>query len=130
MAWFALARILFVAAVAYAAAILQPFPVGVPANVGLALTLSALVVCFESRLRETAITRVLGALIGCAIGLGIAHAIVTGLFWADSGNRRVEFLHSITLIVLPYLGLVLGAKHGEWLEPSRLVGLFRAPGPQ
>ena len=72
----------------------------------------------------------LGALIGCAIGLGIAHAIGTGLFWADNGDRRVEFLHSFILIVLPYLGLVLGGKHGEWLEPARLVSLFRAAGPQ
>jgi uncharacterized protein YacL len=42
----------------------------------------------------------------------------------------VEFLHSFLLIVLPYLGLVLGAKNGEWLEPARLIGLFRATGPQ
>src|SRR5262245_180342 len=126
MAWFTLPRLLFIAAVAYAAAILEPFPVGLPTNVLLALTLSALVVFFESRLRDIPITRVLGALIGCAIGLAIAHTIVTGLFWADNGNRRVEFLHSFTLIVLPYLGLVLGGKHGEWLEPARLVTLFRA----
>ena len=86
--------------------------------------------CFESRLRETAVTRVLGALIGCAVGLAIAHAIGTGLFWADNGDRRVEFLHSFVLIVLPYLGLVLGGKQGEWLEPARLVSLFRATGPQ
>jgi len=130
MAWFALGRILFVAVVAYTASILQPFPFGQPANIGFALALAALVVFFESRLRETSITRVLGALIGCAIGLTIAHAIVSGLFWADTGNRRVEFLHSFTLIVLPYLGLVLGAKHGEWLEPARLLSLFRASGPQ
>ena len=32
--------------------------------------------------------------------------------------------------MLPYLGLVLGAKQGEWLEPARLVTLFRAAGPQ
>jgi uncharacterized protein YacL len=130
MAWFALARALFVVAVAYAAAILQPLPVSQPANVGFALGLAALVVLFESRVRETAITRLLGALIGCAIGLGIAHAIVTSLFWADSDDGRVAFLHSFTLLVLPYLGLVLGAKHGEWLEPQRLIGLFRAAGPQ
>ena len=30
------------------------------------------------------------------------------LFWADTGDRRVEFLHSFILLVLPYLGLVLG----------------------
>ncbi|HEV3062746.1 MAG TPA: hypothetical protein VGY48_31150 [Vicinamibacterales bacterium] len=130
MAWFALARLLFVAAVAYAAVILHPLPVALPANIAFALVLAALVVLFESRLGETAVTRVLGSLIGCAIGLGIARAIGAGLFWADSGDRRVEFLHSFVLLVLPYLGLVLGAKHGEWLEPARLISLFRAAGPQ
>jgi uncharacterized protein YacL len=130
MAWFALARVLFIAAVAYAGAVLQPLPVGLPVNVGFALLLAALVVVFESRVRETAVTRVLGALIGATIGLFIARAIGSGLFWADSGDRRVEFLHSFILIVLPYLGLVLGGKHGEWLEPARLVSLFRATGPQ
>ncbi len=130
MAWFALARILFVAAVAYAAAILEPLPSGIALNIAFALALAALVVLFESRLRETSVTRVLGALIGCAIGLAIARTIGSGLFWANNGDRRVEFLHSFILIVLPYLGLVLGGKHGEWLEPARLVSLFRAAGPQ
>src|SRR5262245_43515694 len=130
MAWFALARVLFVAAVAYAAAVLHPLPVALPANVAFALVLAGLVVLFESRLGETAVTRVLGSLIGCAIGLGIARTIGAGLFWADSGDRKVEFLHSFVLMVLPYLGLVLGAKRGEWLEPARLISLFRSVGPE
>ena len=130
MAWFALARVLFVAAVAYAAVVLQPLPLSIPLNIGFALGLAALVVLFETRLRETAVSHVLGALIGCTIGLFLARAIGAGLFWADTGDRRVEFLHSFTLIVLPYLGLVIGGKHGEWLEPARLVGVFRAAGPE
>src|SRR5262245_31023957 len=124
MAWFALARILIVAAVAYAAALLRPLPVNLLANIAFAAALAGIVVAFESRLRETAPTRVLGALIGGIIGLGIARAIESGLFWANSGDQRVEFLHAFLLIVLPYLGLVLGAKNGEWLEPDRRVGLF------
>src|SRR5476649_1307153 len=130
MTWFALARVLFIAIVAYAAAILQPLSAGLPANIGFGAALAALVVLFESRLRETAVTKVFGAIIGCFIGLGIAHLITSGLFWADNGDRRVEFLHSFVLIVLPYLGLALGVKHGEWLEPARLMTLFRAAGPQ
>jgi uncharacterized protein YacL len=130
MAWFALARALFVAAVAYAAVLLRPLPFNILINGAFALALAALVVLFESRLRETAVTRLLGALIGCAIGLGLARAIGASLFWADTGDPRVEFLHSFILIVLPYLGLVLGGKHGEWLEPLRLISLFRAAGPQ
>jgi uncharacterized protein YacL len=130
MAWFALARILFVATVAYAAALIRPLPVGVPENVGFALVLAALVVLFESRLRETSATRLLGALIGATVGIAIARAISAGIFWADTGDRRVEFLHSFVLIMLGYLGLVIGGKHGEWLEPERLISLFRAAGPQ
>jgi uncharacterized protein YacL len=130
MAWFALARVLFVAAVAYSAALLHPLPLGVPANVMFALLLAAAVVAVETRLRETSVTHVLGALIGGTIGLLIARTIGLGLFWANTGDHRVVFLHSIVLIVLPYLGLMLGAKHGEWLEPARLVGLFRTAGPE
>ncbi|MEO8260246.1 MAG: PIN domain-containing protein [Acidobacteriota bacterium] len=127
MPWFALARVLFLSAVAYAAAVLRPLPVNSEINVAFALGLALLVVLFESRLRETAVTRIFGALLGCAIGLALARTIASGLFWADSGDRRVEFLHSFVLIVLPYLGLVLGGKHGEWLEPARMISLFRSP---
>ena len=130
MAWFVLARIAIVGAVAYSAALLQPLSIGLIPNVIFAVVLAGLVVVFETRLRETAPTRVLGALLGCVIGLGIARAIEAGLFFVDNSDPRVEFLQSFVLIVLPYLGLVLGAKNGEWLEPARLVSLFRGSGPQ
>lgn len=129
MAWFVLARVLFLASVTYAAAIIRPLPVGLPANIAFATVISLLVVFFESRLRETSATRLFGALIGGGIGLAIARSIGSGLFFADTGDRRVAFLHSFILIVPTYLGVVIGGKHGEWLEPARLVGLFRAAGP-
>jgi uncharacterized protein YacL len=130
MAWFVFARLLFAAGVAYAAGALRPLAAGPLVNIGFGLVLAGLVLIFETRVRQTAITRVLGALIGGAIGLAIARGVTSGLFWADSADRRVAFLHSFTLMVLPYIGLVLGGKHGEWLEPARLIGLFRAAGPQ
>src|SRR5437762_7884647 len=111
MAWFALARILFVAAVAYSALVLHPLPLGGPANLVFGLALAGLTVVLERRLRETAVTHVLGALIGGTIGLLIARTIGLGLFWANGVDNRVIFLQSFVLIVLPYLGLVLGGKH-------------------
>ncbi|MEP7309311.1 MAG: PIN domain-containing protein [Acidobacteriota bacterium] len=129
MAWFALARVLFVAAVAYAAVVLRPLAIGPALNVAFALALAVIVVLLEHRLRDTALTRILGALIGCSIGLALARTIASGLFWTDSGDRRIEFLHSFVLLVLPYIGLMLGAEHGEWLDPPRLLGLFRATVP-
>ena len=130
MPWFAVARVVVVGAIAYAAAALQPLPFGVAINTAFAVLLAALVVLFETRLRETQVTRLLGGLIGFITGIATARAIEAGFFWLNAANQVVEFFDSFLLIVLPYLGLMLGVKHGEWLEPARLISLFRAAGPE
>jgi uncharacterized protein YacL len=130
MAWFILARLLFTAAVAYTAFQLRPIGPDPLINVVFGLALAGLAVLFEWMLRDLALTNLLGALIGGAIGLAIAVGVGTALFWADHNNERVAFLDGFLLLLLPYLGLVIGGRKGEWLEPARLVGLFRATGPQ
>ncbi len=130
MAWFLLVRLLFVGAVTATAAVLQPLAGPLLVNAVFGLALSGLVVLFETRLRAAKLTHVLGGLVGGAIGLAIAKAIETAMFWADTSDHRVMFLRGMILLVLPYIGLVIGAKRGEWLEPARLISLFRAAGPQ
>jgi uncharacterized protein YacL len=130
MAWFALARVVFAATLAYSAAMLHPLPFGMAANVAFALGLAGLVAFGEAKLRDAAITRVLGALLGCGIGVLVARAVAAALFWADVADGRIAFLETFLLIALAYLGLTVGARHGEWLEPARLAGLFRAAGPE
>ncbi len=130
MAWFLLVRLLFVGAVTSTAIAIKPLPGEVVVNALFGLALSGVIVLFETRLRAASLTHVLGGVIGGAIGLGIAKAIETGMFWANTGDRGFMFLRGMILLVLPYIGLVLGAKRGEWLEPARLISLFRAAGPQ
>lgn len=130
MAWSLLARTFIVGTLVYVAVALEPLPLGIPANVAFAAVLSALVFVFERRLRDSPPTRVLGALIGGVVGLAIVRGVEAALYWANPSNQRIEFLDSFLLIVLPYLGLVIGAKNGEWLEPARLMTLFRAPGAE
>ena len=129
MAWFATARILFVVVVTYAAAVLAPLPFGLIANAALGLAAAGAALVCERALRETPPTHLLGGLVGVLIGLAFARVIQHGLIWLDHGNRPVAFLHSFFLIALPYFGLVLGVKHGEWLEPARLMGLFHVAAP-
>jgi uncharacterized protein YacL len=129
MAWFVLARGLFAVAVVSMSVLLRPLNAEAPVNVAFGLVLALLIVLAETRLRETSVTHLLGALIGGAIGLGLARTIGAALFWADTADGKVRFLHGLLLLVLPYLGLVLGARRGEWLEPARLVSLFRDAQP-
>ncbi len=137
MTWFILARALFVAALGFTAGLLQPLgglglPAGtlVGANVAFGVLLAALIILFEVRLRDAKVTGLLGALLGGVIGLVIAKTIEAALAWTDTHNNAVAFLRSVVLLVLPYIGTVMGARKGEWLEPARLIGLFRAAGPQ
>jgi uncharacterized protein YacL len=130
MPWQIVARALVVAAVAWAAALLRPFHPMLAVNIGIGALLGSIIVFIETRLRASEVTDLLGALIGGAIGLGLAKTIGAALFWADTTDHRVAFLHSFILLAFPYLGIVMGARKGEWLEPQRLASLFRDTGPQ
>jgi uncharacterized protein YacL len=130
MAWFVLARVLFLAAVTGAAVFLQPLSAPVAVNAGFGLLLGALVIFFEWRVRELSVTHMLGALLGGALGLALARMLVAALFWTNTAEPRVAFLHALIVLVLTYLGVLIGGRRGEWLEPSRLITLFRATGPQ
>jgi uncharacterized protein YacL len=130
MAWFLLARGLFVLVVGYAASVLMPLPAGFAINLLFGLVLAALIVFLEIRLRDAAITTLLGALIGAAVGLGLARTVSAALILFDHTGGRVAFIESLLLLALPYVGLIIGARRGEWLEPARLISLFRAAAPQ
>jgi uncharacterized protein YacL len=130
MPWHIITRACFIAAVAWAAALTRPFNPIAAVNIAIGALLGAIVVLVETRLRSAEVTDFLGALIGGAIGLGLSKTIGAALFWADASDRRVVFIHSFILMVFPYLGIVMGARKGEWLKPQRLVNLFRDTGPQ
>jgi uncharacterized protein YacL len=125
-----LVRGLFVAVVVYSATLIRPADDHLFINASLGLAFGVVVVCAEVWLWDTKITSLLGALLGFGIGLMLARAITTGLFWANTADPKVRFMHTLIIVVLPYLGLVMGARRGEWLEPMKLAGLFRDARPQ
>jgi uncharacterized protein YacL len=130
MNWFVLARVLLVLAVTSTALVLAPFHEHWLINGLLGLALAASIVLIEARLRETAVSSLLGATLGGIVGLAVAKAIGAALFWVNSADRRIAFLHTVLLVGLPYLGLVIGGRRGEWLEPARLASLFRENAPE
>jgi uncharacterized protein YacL len=129
MAWFIFVRIAFIGAVAYSAFMLRPLGADPAANLALGLGLAAFSLALEWQLRGTPVTQLLGAFLGGAVGLLLARGISEALFWIDHRDERVAFLHSFILLIFPYFGLIVGARKGEWLEPSRLMALFRSAGP-
>jgi len=125
MRGFVLVRGIFIGAVVYTAMLIQPAGSHFLINGVLGLVVALLIVLAEMRMRDPSVTQLLGGLIGFGIMLMVAQAINNALFWANTSDTRVRFLHGLVVIVLPYLGLVFGARKGEWLEPAKLVSLFK-----
>jgi len=130
MRGFQLVRAGFAAVVVYSATLIQPIPGQLIGNAAIGLAVALLIIVAETRLRDAAVTNVLGGLLGFAVGLAVARAISTGLYWTDTESSQIRFLHGLIILVLPYLGLVLGVRKGEWLEPAKFASLFRDARPQ
>jgi uncharacterized protein YacL len=128
MAWFILARLLFLLGVTYSAAAIQPLPWGVAANAGFGALLAGAAITLEWRLRDVSVPHLLGALVGASLGMLFASLLDRAM--GVTTDARWVFFHRVIDLVFPYIGLVIGARRGEWLEPSRLVTLFRAAAPQ
>jgi uncharacterized protein YacL len=127
---FLIARAIFVGVVVYTAGLIRPFEGHLVISLLVGFAIALVIVAAEARLRDTAVTSLLGALLGFGVGLLLARSIGSGLFWADTSHTKVRFLHGLILVVLPYLGAVLGARLGEWLEPAKFLSLFRDARPQ
>ena len=123
-------RGLFIAVVVYVATLIPPIGGYIAVHMGLGLVLALITVAAETRLRAAALTELLGGLIGFVVALTIAKTISTALVWADTTNPFVQFMHSLIIVVVPYLGLVVGTRKGEWLEPAKLRSLFKDARPQ
>ncbi|HUF49182.1 MAG TPA: PIN domain-containing protein [Vicinamibacterales bacterium] len=123
-------RAVFVLLVVYTAVAIRPIEGHAALNAALGGVVAFIIVVTEARLRDAAVTSLFGGLIGLGIGLAIASVVGRALFWVDFDSRGVRFLHGIIIIVLPYLGVVLGARKGEWLEPAKFLSLFRDVRPE
>jgi uncharacterized protein YacL len=117
-------RIVFILVLAVACGLLQPFGLSrqVAAVAGLALGVA--VILFELRLRAVSLKRLIGAAIGSV--LGILGAYLFSLVIRNSipaGNTQ-SFLQLLVMLLMAYVGLVVGANKGDLLNLSALGGVF------
>ena len=124
---FMVIRVLFVLTCAGMGYFLHPWGLGRPEGLVLGLAFSAGMIAIEVKLRRLDTKVLLGGISGIAIGLALAlgfGAITrTLVISADTAT----FLEALYVVVLGYLGLVVGAKQGEWVSSDAVKRFFREP---
>jgi len=117
-------RLIFAIACVAAGYHFHPFGLSNLAAAGVGLAFSVSVFLFEIRLQRASMRRLIGAAIGSI--LGILGAYLMGLVLARTtipeGSR--SFLDVGLLLVMTYIGLVVGANKGDMLNLAALGGLF------
>jgi uncharacterized protein YacL len=121
--WLILFRSLVVLALAWAGWHYNSVPgqpiVGLALGVAFALGIIGL----ELRLHRVPAPTMVGALVGGVTGLVGAY-LVWGAF-AGLDLETQPFVHYLLIVFLIYIGVVIGARRGEWFEPARIVAAFK-----
>ncbi|HET7294877.1 MAG TPA: TRAM domain-containing protein [Vicinamibacteria bacterium] len=81
------------------------------------------VISLEIRARVVPGHQLVGALVGSVTGLLGAHLTWGALRGVEIAGEH--FFHVLIVVLLIYMGLVVGAQHGEWFEPARIIAAFR-----
>jgi uncharacterized protein YacL len=119
-----LIRLIFIVVVAVAAVALKPF--GLPAAYAAALgfLLGIGVILFEVRLRVVSLRRLIGAAIGSILGIFGAYLFSLVIRNSIAPGSTQSFLQLIVVLLMAYVGLIVGANKGDLLNLSALGGVF------
>ncbi len=127
MSWeMASLRAIFILSVIAAAYHLRPFHWSswVSALVGAALAFAF--VFIETRLRKASLKRLIGAVVGGIFGITGALVISHLLSLTSLEKASISYVQITLLLLLGYVGLVVGASKGDLLNLAAMGGLFSA----
>jgi uncharacterized protein YacL len=119
-----LVRVIFVLIVAVACYLIQPFGQTQPVDGGIGVIIGLGIILFEWRLRLVSLKRLIGAAIGSILGIIGAYffALILKAVVTDGPTQR--FLELIVMLLMAYVGLIVGANKGDLLNLAALGGIF------
>ena len=119
-------RIIFLFVIIVASFQLHPFGLSKSLAALLGAALGVFFIFFEMRLERASLKRLIGAAAGSILGILGALMISHLLSITALEEVNLSFLQVTLLLLMAYVGLVLGANKGDLLNLSALGGLFSA----
>jgi uncharacterized protein YacL len=120
----ALVRVLFVLIVSITCYFIQPFGRTAPLDAGVGAIIGLAIVLFEWKLRRISLTRLIGAAIGSVLGIFGAYLFALVIRNSVAPGPTQSFLQIIVMLLMAYVGLVVGANKGDLLNLAALGGIF------
>lgn len=118
-------RLIVIALMGIAGYFHPPFMLGREAGAGVALGLGLLIMVLETRLRRASFKTIWSATLGTLFGILLGWMVGSIYMSLASDPEMVEFIRTFFLLVMPYIGLLIGTRKAEWFNPATLVRFFR-----
>ena len=122
-----LIRVIFTGILVAAGWILRPIPGNRLFSAGTAALVAIAIILFELRIRRASLKTLIGAAVGSIMGIVGAFLIGLLISHQESGAVAPEtkaFLTLSLMFFMAYVGLMVGAAKGDYLELSALGGIF------
>ncbi|MGE5205017.1 MAG: PIN/TRAM domain-containing protein [Chlamydiota bacterium] len=117
-------RLIFILVVAGACYILEPFGLSAPLDAVVGAGIGVGVILFEVRLRRVSLKRLIGAAIGSVLGILGAYLFSLVIRDAIRPGSTQSFLELLVMLLMAYIGLIVGANKGDLLNLAALGGIF------
>src|SRR6202161_1024684 len=117
-------RLLFVIVVAVTCFVIEPFGLTRNTDAGVGALLGIAVVTFEWRLRLVSLKRLIGAAIGSVLGIFGAYLFALVIRNSIPAGHTQSFLQIMVMLLMAYVGLIVGANKGDLLNLAALGGIF------
>jgi len=117
-------RLIFVIFVALTCYLIQPFGLDPKLDAGVGALLGFAIVTFEWRLRVVSLKRLIGAAIGSVLGIFGAYLFALVIRNSIPPGHTQSFLQIMVMLLMAYVGLIVGANKGDLLNLAALGGIF------
>ncbi len=117
-------RLLFVLFVALTCYLIEPFGLPSKLDAGIGIIFGLAIVTFEWRLHRVSLKRLIGAAIGSVLGIIGAYLFALVIRSSLAPGRTQSFLMLMVMLLMAYVGLIVGANKGDLLNLAALGGIF------
>ncbi len=102
-----------------------PFTLGRELGAASAFVLGGLIMLLESRVRRARFKVMWSASIGTMLGIVIGWILGSIFQTAVHSETSASFIRIFFLVIMPYIGFIIGTRKSEWLDPAHLLTFFR-----
>lgn len=118
-------RFLVIAFITLAGYFFPPFQLDPYIGAAIGFVLSVVIVYLETRIRKSQFKIIWSSTIGTLAGVLLGWALGSIYETIAEDSSTTTFIRIFFLLIMPYVGFLVGTRKFEWLEPPYLLQFFR-----